>query len=143
MKLVLERLTLAPDFTTGQLSVDGVFQCWTLEDQARSPGVKIPGKTAIPYGTYRVIHDLSARFGRVMFHVLDVPGFAGIRIHAGTTDKDTEGCILVGNQRGPGDFIGQSRDALAALEAKVFPVLDRGEDVTLEVTVPQPGDVVA
>ena len=122
MKLVLQRLQLEPDCTIGSLSVDGAFQCWTLEDQVRSAGVKIPGKTAIPYGTYRVIHDESTRFGRVMFHVLDVPGFAGIRIHSGNTDADTEGCILVGNQRGPGDFIGQSKDALAALEAKVFPV---------------------
>ena len=61
-----------------------------------------------------------------MPHVLDVPGFEGIRIHAGNTDKDTEGCLLVGMTRAT-DFIGQSRLAFTALMDK----LKSSTDVTI------------
>lgn len=84
--------------TLGSLFLDGVWNCWTLEDALRD--VKLAGETAIPAGRYGLVLDPSARFHRLMPHVLDVPGFEGIRIHAGNTTADTEGCILVGQTRG-------------------------------------------
>lgn len=143
MKLVLERLQLSPTFTIGQLTADGVWECWALEDQVRPEGeAKVPGKTAIPYGAYKVVRNLSRRFKRLMLQILDVPNFEGIRIHGGNTAEDTEGCILVGLNRYP-DHISRCAPALSALEAKVFAALDANEDVTLDVTKPQPGDVLA
>lgn len=113
MDLFLTRYDLTPERTIGQLAIDGAFQCYTLEDTVRS-GPKIPGKTAIPYGRYRVVLTMSQRFQRVLPLLLDVPNFTGIRIHAGNTAADTEGCILVGAARDAHAVL-HSRDALAAL----------------------------
>jgi hypothetical protein len=68
--------------------------------------------------------DFSPKFNRMMLHILNVPGFSGVRIHSGNRDTDTEGCVLVG-QMHPGhvDFIGGSRLALDALTRKIEPVL--------------------
>jgi hypothetical protein len=108
MELKIIRDTFTEVSTIGKLHVDGPFFCYVLEDMHREPGVKIAGKTAIPEGRYRVIIDQSNRFKRAMPHILDVPGFEGIRIHAGNTAKDTEGCPLLGFTKGK-DCVGESR----------------------------------
>lgn len=109
MNLTLERFEFSADYTIGKLYVDGFYECYTLEDGIRD--VKIKGKTAIPTGTYKVIVDFSNRFQREMPLILNVRGFEGVRFHSGNTDKDTEGCILVGLIWNGGDFIGNSRAA--------------------------------
>ncbi|MDR3754283.1 MAG: DUF5675 family protein [Terracidiphilus sp.] len=96
MNLFLERFQYTPNSTVGRLSVDGVFQCFTLEPSTRPIGVKVVGKTSIPAGRYTVTIRNSARFNRLMPHVENVPGFDGIEIHWGNYPKDTEGCIIVG-----------------------------------------------
>ena len=124
MTIEIQRKWLSDESTIGTLSVNGVFLCYTLEDKVREvPGKpvsewKIKGQTAIPRGTYKLVIDYSTRFKRDMFHILDVPGFDGIRIHSGNTDKDTEGCILLGTTHSQ-DEIENSRVALAMLWAKL------------------------
>ena len=98
MELILKRDILADGYTLGLLSVDGKPYCYTVEDMVRE-GVKIPGKTAIPYGRYKVIVNMSNRFKKLMPLLIDVPGFEGVRIHSGNTAEDTEGCIIVGKIR--------------------------------------------
>ena len=106
--------------THGVLFVDGRYQCFSLEDEVREQvgrpveDWKVPGQTAIPAGRYRVVITQSQRFQRELPLLVDVPGFTGIRIHAGNAPPDTEGCILVGNDRQPGRVL-QSRLALEAL----------------------------
>lgn len=134
MKLRLVRHP-EPTVTLGDLYVDGTFQCFTLEDVDRrleNGGVKIKGETAIPLGTYQVTIDFSQRFQRPMMHVLDVPQFAGIRIHAGNNVTNTEGCILVGEDIDR-DTVIRSRLALAELQQMVRAALDRNENVSIAI----------
>ena len=140
MELTLTR-TLEETATPGALSVDGVFECWTLEDRVRKLGPKGEGKvmgdTAIPAGRYPVTINLSPRFKRPMIRLLDVPFFAGILIHGGNTTEDTHGCILVGDAM-IGDSIcaGTSTPAIRRLQAKVQAALDRGEPVWITIVEP-------
>jgi hypothetical protein len=98
MRLKLERKYLKPNYTIGDLYINNMFFCNTLEDTYRdlSKDKKVYGKTCIPYGTYRIVMSYSNRFQRIMPELLNVPHFSGIRIHSGNTSEDTEGCILVG-----------------------------------------------
>jgi hypothetical protein len=120
MNIEVKRAVFNDTCTIGKMYIDNAFFCYTLEDKVRPTGAeKIPGQTAIPAGTYNVIIDFSNRFQRDMPHILNVPGFDGIRIHCGNTDKDTEGCILIGLLLGICS-VGKSRDAFD----KFFPLLE-------------------
>jgi len=108
VELKILRKEFSEKSTISDFFIDNTFFSYCLEDMIREPGVKIAGKTAIPEGRYQVIIDQSTRFKRAMPHVLNVPGFEGIRIHAGNIDKDTEGCPLLGYTKSK-DFVGNSR----------------------------------
>jgi len=133
MELKLCRKYFYEKSTIGHLYVDGTFECFTLEDKVREPGVKVPRETAIPYGTYKVIIDFSGRFQCLMPHILDVPMFEGIRIHTGNTDANTEGCILVGAVLENQDFIGSSRVAFDKLFGKLKAALDSGVGIVISI----------
>ena len=104
MKLKLKRIALRPDYTIGKLYIDDKYFCDTLEDTVRdlTNEPKVPGKTAIPAGRYRVVLVMSPRFGRLHPRLLEVPFFEGILIHKGNTNKDTAGCILLGENKQKG-----------------------------------------
>ena len=106
MILELKRKIFTDDSTIGELSIDGKFVCYTLEDKVRD--VKIKNVTAIPYGKYELAITFSNRFQQYMPLLLNVPGFEGVRIHSGNKSADTEGCILVGSSKSL-NFIGSSR----------------------------------
>lgn len=116
MDLKLIRKSFSENSTIGDLLVDGHYECYSLEDKVRP--VKIKGMTAIPAGAYEVVINYSQRFGKLLPLLLNVPNFDGIRIHAGNTHLDTEGCILVGKSKHI-DFIGESREAFEALFNKL------------------------
>lgn len=132
MKILIERLQMDPDVTLGSMRVDDEWAAWTCEDAVRPPGTKVAGKTAIPAGTYKVVITPSARFKRDLPLLVDVPNFTGVRIHAGNTAEDTEGCILVGQDR-LAKSIGRSRLAFDALFTQIRGAIARGEKVTLEI----------
>lgn len=133
MNLTLERRWFTPDSAQGELYLDGVFECFTLEDTERPESAeKVDGQTAIPLGRYRVVIDFSRRFQRPMPHLLDVPGFEGIRIHPGNTVADTSGCILVGRLRAPGAVL-NPRPAFGALFDKLREADRAGQTMWLEI----------
>jgi len=132
MLIEVQRNTSSANSTIGKMYVDGQFECYTLEDVVRI--AKIPGKTAIPAGRYAIVVDMSTRFHKRMPRLLNVPSFAGVRIHAGNTAADTEGCILVGRVKGV-DRVGQSRLAYGVLFGKINKALRDGHTVTIDIKV--------
>ena len=144
MELKSIRTEFGVNYTKSSLFLDDVFECFVLEDKDRQrqadgtviawvSSLKVPKETAIPYGRYKIIIDFSNRFGRLMPHILDVPDFEGIRIHSGNTDKDTEGCPLVGQDWGDGNFIGKSKLAFDALYSKLETAFNNGEEIWIEI----------
>lgn len=126
MKIVVVRDTFTENSTIGKMLIDGAFFCYTLEDTIRV--VKIAGETAIPYGSYKVIVNMSNRFKRLMPLLVDVKGFDGVRVHNGNTKEHTHGCILVGSTKSK-DFIGDSKVTFNKLMTK----LNGQTNITLEI----------
>lgn len=107
MNLTLKRLNLTPNYTEGELYVNGVYFCMTLEDTNRDLNKngqfdnnekKVYGETCIPYGKYKVILSYSPKFKRELPEILEVPNFQGIRIHRGNKTSHTLGCVLCGEK---------------------------------------------
>lgn len=138
MKLLLDRTVFTEASTTGVLYINDIRECFTLEDKVREvegrdvSEWKIQNKTAIPKGTYKIVIDVSPKYQREMLHILDVPGFSGIRIHSGNVADDTEGCILVGKTVGK-DRVNNSVDAMKGLFPKIKQALDNKEEVTITI----------
>nr|WP_294897815.1 DUF5675 family protein [uncultured Pedobacter sp.] len=118
MELTLTRKSYSKRSTIGLLAINAMLFCATLEDVCRDKNrdgdladtdeTKVHGQTAIPAGRYQVVITYSNRFKKYMPLLLNVPGFAGIRIHSGNRPEDTEGCILVGKTAYE-DWISESR----------------------------------
>lgn len=141
MELRLERKWPKATYTVGRLYIDGKFFCDTLEDKVADVnrnGVfdgtekKVPGETAIPYGTYKVFYGWSPRFGRKLPRLLNVTAFDGILIHSGNTAADSAGCILVGANTEVGRLT-QSRYYLDRLNEIIDATQRRGESITIEI----------
>jgi hypothetical protein len=141
MKLLLQREPSINGATLGKLYINGEFLCDVVEDELREvhgqavAEWKVHGKTAIPQGTYEVIAQDSPRFGPNTLTLTGVEGYKYIRIHAGNDKDDTEGCLLPGT-RNSNCTVSNSRMMLAALRAKVLPVLHAGEVVTIQIENP-------
>ena len=128
MRIEVKRLHKTQNSTIGELTIDGKFECYTLEDTERE-FVKIKGETAISKGTYKVIINESNRFKRLLPLLIGVPNFEGVRIHAGNSNHDTEGCILVGQNRSV-DYITKSRKAFDSL----FKKMQKAKDITITIS---------
>jgi hypothetical protein len=134
MELELTRITRTNRSTIGELTVDGNFECFILEDKDRGlqqgmalselMSAKIKTRTAIPTGRYEIVVNFSDRFQKMLPLLLDVPAFAGIRIHPGNKDTDTEGCLLPGKTKSS-DIVGSSRAAFTALFDKIKGAMQR------------------
>lgn len=145
MKLLLQRTHANGHATFGKLFADGVFLCYTLEDVVREVAGtpvqdwKLLGKTAIPSTAYVgkpyvVTLENSGRFGPDTLTINAVPGFSSIRMHAGNTDADTEGCVLLGTAIDEhGIRGGTSRTAVGLVKMYVEQARRQQELVTLEI----------
>jgi hypothetical protein len=132
MKLKLYRKFLGNKYTIGKLFINDEYICDTLEDVVRSEGAKVYGETAIPYGTYEIVLTMSPRFKKVLPLLLNVPNFEGVRIHTGNTERDTEGCILVGYNKVKGKVI-NSKIAFDKVIEQLELATINNEKITIEV----------
>lgn len=140
MKLTLKRIALRPTYTIGKLYIDDVYFCDTIEDTVRDLNKngkfdngekKVHSKTAIPYGTYEIKWTYSPRFKKYTPQLMNVPSFEGIRIHAGNTSADTEGCLILGKNKQVGKVL-NSRDTIN----KFYPIIKEScsnGKVTIEI----------
>jgi hypothetical protein len=156
MNITTTRYLFTDNSVIGKLTVDGEFLLYTMEPTDRGLDSdmqleevvkrKIPGKTAIPIGTYKLIlvsgagiwarfhflHDkytITEEAGKIPFEVPELQGitdFSQVLLHPGNYPKDTEGCSLVGNSASP-DFIGGTPAAFEALRLKCFDAIRKGE----------------
>ena len=161
MELILERIAKRKTYTIGRLSLtpdpspiergdskaspkggglEGAsYFCDTLEPTWRdykNGAYKVKGRSAIPEGRYAVVISWSPKFKQWLPILLGGPEFnkkwQGIRIHAGNTAKDTQGCILVGRNQQVGQLL-ESRKWLYELKQKIVEAKGRGEAVWLTI----------
>ena len=162
MELVLTRIAKRKTYTIGRLAIiepvldeylagtKEVYFCDTLEPTALELKTKVskeavlrsPTKAqslkpfAIPEGRYAVVITYSPKFKQWLPVLLGGPDFnhlfKGIRIHAGNTAKDTQGCILVGRNQLVGQVL-ESRKWLYELKMKIVEAKDRGEAVWITI----------
>lgn len=134
--------------TIGNLSVDGVFECYILEDKDRELDVtmkleqinkiKVHGETAIPYGRYKIVITRSNRFslaaGKDVYlpELLAVPGYAGVRIHTGNKPEHTEGCLLPGTVKRE-DKVENSATAFLTLNEKINAAIKAGKEIWITI----------
>ncbi len=140
MKLTLKRIALRSTYTIGRLYVDGNYFCDTLEDTVRDLNKngkfdngekKVYAKTAIPYGTYEIKWTYSPRFKKYTPQLMNVPSFSGIRIHAGNSSTDTEGCLLLGQNKKVGMVL-NSRATINKFYPMIKEACSKGK-VTIEI----------
>ena len=109
--------------------------CDTLEPTWRDyahGAHKIKGRSAIPEGRYAVVISWSPKMKKWLPILLGVPMFSGVRIHAGNTAKDTEGCILVGENLKKGMVL-NSNIWLHRLMERIGEAKERGEGVWITI----------
>lgn len=153
MTLTLDRKYKLPTYTIGKLYIDGEYFCDTLEDKDRGltdnmtvseiSKIKIKNETAIPTGTYSItLNIVSPRFSVSSFYkqvcngklprLLNVKGFDGILIHAGNTDKDSAGCLLVGMNLERGKVL-KSQETFRKLYKMLSGAKLRGESIQITI----------
>lgn len=153
MELIVDRKWKRQSYTISNLTIDGKWFCNVLEDAdrglddsmslAKIKELKKPSITAIPKGTYEITLDvISPRFCTKTFYkqvcdgklprLLNVKGFEGILIHAGNTDRDTDGCLLVGQNKVKGQVI-NSQATFKELYKLLKDKHDKGEKITIKI----------
>lgn len=153
MELLIDRKWKKQSYTISNLYIDGKWFCNCLEDADRGLDnsmsedmirmLKKPSITAIPRGTYEIILDVvSPKYSKVQFYkdvcngkvprLKNVKGFDGILIHAGNTDKDSSGCLLVGQNKVKGQVV-NSKETFKQLYKLLQDGKSRGEKITIKI----------
>ena len=124
MNIVINRIYLGDNYTIGKLYVDNEYLCDTLE-----PSITACNHPAVSFGTYKVNLVWSPKFNRYMLRV-EVPGRSGILFHAGNTQDDTLGCLLLGENKVVGRVL-NSRKYVEILRNKVIEAMNKQNTLVL------------
>lgn len=155
MELKVIRKWKKNEYTIGDLYVDGVWVSNTLEDAVRDLNRngqfdngerKIPGKTAIPYGRYEVTmkvkspkysnftkYSWAKKYDGYLPRLLQVPHFEGVLIHPGNTADDSEGCLLVGENKAVGKVINSVNTFRRLMDDYLVPAKKRNEKIVITI----------
>lgn len=144
MNIEVIRYSHEHDDTLSLIFVDDKFFCYGLEDEYRT--YKVRGETRIPNGSYSLNFlkqntpltlKYKERYPWFTYHleVQNVPNFDNIYIHIGNKEKDTAGCLLVGNEvnsntEGYG-FLKNSRITFEKLYRLCSKALNKNEKITI------------
>ena len=145
MKTKIIRVAEGKNSTLSHLYIDGIFQCFLLEDKIRA--VKIMKQTAIPEGIFRLRLNTWGgmnktyypKYGPIhkgMIEIADLPTFSAVYIHVGNTIVETAGCPLVGLSyiKKDGEYqVLQSADAYRQVYRKLYEVVT-GKDNQIEIS---------
>lgn len=153
MELKLDRTWKKDTYVIGNLYIDGVWFCNTVEDKDRGlkstmsleeiKKIKVYAQTAIPTGRYKVtVNTVSPKFSKKQFYkticdgkvprLLKVPGYDGILIHCGSTANSSAGCIIVGHNKIKGG-VTKSQEVFVTLYEILRKAADRGEDIYITI----------
>ena len=155
MELRLERIALRSEYTIGKLYVDGEYVADTIEDTVRdldkdgkfaNGEVKIPGKTAIPYGRYEITmkvkspkysnfskYSWAKKYDGYLPRLLNVPHFDGVLIHVGNSALDSEACVLVGENKVVGKVINSVNTFRRLMDDYLVPAKKRNERIFIVI----------
>lgn len=156
LKLILERIFSNNVYTIGHLYVDGKYFCDTIEDtdrgltdemsEAEIKEIKVYSETAIPYGTYDIdMNTVSSKYSNFTKYkwakpydakiprLLNVKGFSGILIHCGNTEKDTCGCLIVGENKEKGKVINSTITFNRLMNEILLPAVKDEKKISIEI----------
>ena len=155
MELTLKRIALRSEYTIGKLYVDGEYVCDTIEDTVRdldkdgkfaNGEVKIPGKTAIPYGRYEITmkvkspkysnfskYSWAKKYDGYLPRLLNVSNFEGVLLHPGNTSSESAGCILTGENKVVGKVINSVNTFRRLMDDYLVPAKKRNENIVITI----------
>lgn len=151
-ELLLQRLYRDAKSSIGYMMdlTEKLLLGFTCEDEKRE--VKVAKETRIWAGRYRIViqevvtdktKDYRERYSWFDKHIMveGVKDFQGIYIHIGNSEKDTDGCLLMGDLLGnlavakyaDGKPVGESTVCFERFYKKYYPLLKAGKEVYLTV----------
>ena len=155
MELRLRRIALKTNYTIGKLYIDNVYFCDVLEPTTRDynkNGVfdngekKIEGKTAIPYGRYPITLDVKSpkysdfkkypwaeKYDGYLPRLMNVKTHVGVLIHVGCYPQNTEGCLLVGENKIVGAVLNSVSTFQRLMDDYLLPAKKRKEAINITV----------
>lgn len=148
MEIRVRRIAFKDTYTIGKMYIDGEYFCDVLEDRVRDleNQVKVPNKTAIPYGTYDITLDVKSTkysdfnkypwakdYNGYLPRLTNVPLFLGILIHPGNTEHDSSGCLLVGENKVVGKVINSKTTFERLMKEYLLPAKKRDEKINITI----------
>ena len=152
LQALIHRKWKKADYSVGRFFVNGTYLFNSLEDPDRGLdsrmsedeilSIKVPGKTAIPVGTYELTLSVSPKFksrpwakkyGGLVPEIKGVPGYTGVRIHPGTTAGDTDGCPLVGDNSAVGKLSNSQKRYYELMDKYLMPAFKNGERMQITI----------
>lgn len=111
---VIEDTDRGADSSMKFTSVGGNKGYWTTPEGKKIN--KVPSETAIPTGRYEITLNVqSPKYAKkatwkafcdgYMPRLLNIHGFDGVLIHTGNTQKDSAGCLIVGQNKEVGKVV--------------------------------------